>query len=120
MQSFNEIFTRMPRAALDLVWFYAGLALIGASPLLAAAKLGVFFLIRIFLVCITASLLLVQVLMHLLHLIFVVYFLITGTAGYLSCHLWLSVLCMRSKAWLATRVSLRLARRRLPRTASRA
>ena len=32
--------------------------------------------------------------------------------------LWLSVLCMRSKAWLAARVSLRLAR--LPRTASSA
>ena len=31
---------------------------------------------------------------------------------------WLSVLCMRSKAWLAARVSLRLAR--LPRTASSA
>jgi hypothetical protein len=32
--------------------------------------------------------------------------------------IWLSVLCMRSKAWLAARVSLRLAR--LPRTASSA
>ncbi len=32
--------------------------------------------------------------------------------------LWLSVLCMRSKAWLAARVSLRLAR--LPHTASSA
>ena len=32
--------------------------------------------------------------------------------------LWLSVLCMHSKAWLAARVSLRLAR--LPRTASSA
>ncbi len=32
--------------------------------------------------------------------------------------MWLSVLCMRSKAWLAARVSLRLAR--MPRTASSA
>ena len=42
------------------------------------------------------------------------------TSGCLSFHarLWLSVLCMRSKAWLAARVSLRLAR--LPRTASSA
>jgi hypothetical protein len=47
---------------------------------------------------------------------------ITGTAGCLRfhpmAHLWLSVLCMRSKAWLAARVSLRLAC--LPRTASSA
>ncbi len=38
--------------------------------------------------------------------------------GALVLDLWLSVLCMRSKAWLAARVSLRLAR--LPRTASSA
>ena len=42
----------------------------------------------------------------------------SGTAGFLRLDLWLSVLCMRSKAWLATRVSPRLAR--LPRTASSA
>jgi hypothetical protein len=40
------------------------------------------------------------------------------TAGYLSLTLGLSVLCMRSKTWLASRVSLRLAR--LPHTASSA
>ena len=38
--------------------------------------------------------------------------------GALVFDLWFSVLCMRSKAWLAARVSLRLAR--LPRTASSA
>ncbi len=38
--------------------------------------------------------------------------------GTLVFTIWLSVLCMRSKAWLAARVSLRLAR--LPRTASSA
>ncbi len=38
--------------------------------------------------------------------------------GTLVLDLWLSVLCMRSKAWLAVRVSLRLAR--LPRAASSA
>ena len=40
------------------------------------------------------------------------------TAGYLRFTLWLSVLCMRSKAKLAASVSLRLAR--LPRTGSSA
>jgi hypothetical protein len=41
-----------------------------------------------------------------------------GTPGYLSFTLWLSVLCMHSNAWLATRMSLQLAR--LPRTGSSA
>ncbi len=41
-----------------------------------------------------------------------------SSAECLTLALWLSVLCMRSKAWLAARVSLRLAR--LPRTASSA
>ncbi len=43
---------------------------------------------------------------------------VTVPLGTYVLDLWLSVLCMRSKAWLAARVSLRLAR--LPRTASSA